>query len=100
MGDVTTIFLEHGLLGACVLVLAGVVWRLYRAYAAVQNQRVSEAQAVTDRILEVSDKWMEAVSGQSEEIKGLGGKADSIEKRVCETLAALQQHDRDTRKGR
>lgn len=99
MSDVTTVFLEHGLLGACVLVLAGVVWRLYRAYAGVQDQRVAEAQAVTDKILDVSSKWGTAISDQTAEVKGLGEKIEAVEKRVCDTLAAVQQHDRDARKG-
>lgn len=100
MGEVATVFLQHGILGTSVLVLAGVVWKLYRAYARTQDQRVTEAQAVTSKLLEVTEKWLSAIGAQNTAIGRVEGKVEGVEKRVCETLAVVQQHDRDTRKGR
>jgi len=105
MNPVTATFLEHGLLGACVVVLGIAVWLLYNAYAKIQTARVTEAQAVTDKLLEVTERWLTAVSATTAEIKGLGEKCESIEKRVCEVSTAIQANDlaardRGARKGR
>jgi len=99
VNDVLPIFLEHGLLGACVIVLAVVVWRLFKALAKTQNDRVTEAHAVTDKLLEVSEKWLDAISAQGAESDKIVKAVDGVEKRVSEVLAAVQLHDHDTRGG-
>lgn len=99
MNEVLPIFLEHGLLGACVIVLAVVVWRLYKALVKVQNERVAEAKAVTEKLLEVSEKWLEALGEQSGESDKIAACVDAVKSKVGEVLAALQQHDRDMRGG-
>lgn len=54
-------FLEHGITGACVIALAYVVWKLYKAYNKIQDDRVLEAKAVTDKMLSISEEWLTAL---------------------------------------
>lgn len=54
-------FLEHGITGACVIALAYVVWKLYKAYNKIQDDRVVEAKAVTDKMLSISEEWLTAL---------------------------------------
>ena len=97
--DAGAIFLQYGPLGACVVVLAGVVWRLYSANAQIQNTRVAEAQAVTAKLLEVSEKWLAMLASQSGEIEKTTERCGAINERVGEVLTAVQQLDRDVQKG-
>jgi peptidoglycan hydrolase CwlO-like protein len=92
LNDVLPIFLEHGLLGACVIVLAVVVWRLFKALAKTQNDRVAEAQAVTDKMLNVSDRFLEHVSALTSEVEKVSEKVDGVEKKIDGIAAAMQQH--------
>ena len=92
MNEILPIFLEHGLLGACVIVLAVVVWRLFKALAKTQNTRVEEAQAVTDKVIAVSEKFLEHVAELTAEVEKLGEKVDGVEKKVDGVAATMQQH--------
>lgn len=69
MGDVAAIFLQYGPLGASVVALAIVSWRLYRANVVLQDARVDEAKAVTDKVLALSDEWLTAIDKLSEMVK-------------------------------
>lgn len=60
--DIAKIFLENGVIGACVIALAIVVWRLSIRYNAIQETRVTEAKAVTDQILGLSKEWLTAIA--------------------------------------
>jgi len=62
MNEVTAVILERGLLGAITIALAIVVWKLYRAYNCTQDTRVDEAKAVTDKVLALSEEWLQALS--------------------------------------
>jgi uncharacterized protein YlxW (UPF0749 family) len=100
VNDVLPIFLEHGLLGACVIVLAVVVWRLYKAHSKTQNTRVAEAQAVADKMIDVSEKFLEHVAALTSEIEKTGEKVDGVERKIDGIAAAMQQHAVDAaRKG-
>lgn len=68
-------FLENGFLGVCVLVLAIVVWKLARAYNKIQETRIDEAKAVTDRILAMSEEWLK---GQTDLTGAVGRHADNV----------------------
>lgn len=96
MDEVLPLFLEHGLLGACVVVLAIVVWRLYRAHSKTQNDRVAEAKAVTDKVIDVSEKFLEHVAALTSEIEKLVEKMESVERKIDGIAAAMQQHAVDT----
>ena len=101
MSEIATLFLEHGLLGACVVVLAITVWRLHSANTKVQETRVAEAQAVTEKLLEVSEKFIDQVSVQTAEVGRSCAKIDGVERKVDGVLAAQERHALDTaRRGR
>ncbi len=95
MDKIVALFLEYGLLGACVLVLAIVVWRLFRSLSRTQDTRVAEAQAVTDKMLALSEKFLEHVAALTSEIEKLVEKAekmDAIERKIDGVAAAMNQH--------
>jgi methyl-accepting chemotaxis protein len=60
--EITKAFLENGVIGACVIALAIVVWRLSIRYNSIQETRVTEAKAVTDQILGISKEWLTAIA--------------------------------------
>lgn len=60
--DLAAKFLEQGVIGACIVALAIVVWKLYRTQNKLQDTRVSEAKEVTDRILALSDEWVKSIN--------------------------------------
>ena len=71
----TTKFIENGVIGICVIVLAIVVWKLARAYNRIQETRIDEAKAVTDRILKLAEEWQES---QNDLTSAVGRHADNV----------------------
>lgn len=67
--EIVAKFLENGIVGACVIVLAVVVWRLYKALTKIQETRVAEAQAVTDKLLTISSDWQESIDSLTQMVE-------------------------------
>lgn len=67
--DIAKAFLENGVIGACVIALAIVVWRLSIRYNAIQETRVTEAKAVADQILGLSKEWLTAIAELSQMVE-------------------------------
>lgn len=87
--DLATKFLENGVIGACVVVLAFVVWRLYKSYDKIQDSRVNEAQAVTDRILKLSEDWLTAISDLTKMVEQHSGNVTELRKENRERLEGV-----------
>ncbi len=72
-------FLENGIIGACVIVLAVVVWRLYRANQRANEARIAEAKAVTVQLLGLSTKWIEAIEALTSAMKTYNTNVEQIQ---------------------
>lgn len=71
MNDVTQVFLEHGVLGAVVVLLTIAVVYLNKQLQKTQNDRLEDAKKVTTTLLDVNERWHAVIDDLSEAVERL-----------------------------
>jgi len=60
---VTETLISAGPLGAIIIALGVAYWRLGLSLKAAQEARVADANKVTEKLLELNEKWLVAING-------------------------------------
>ena len=95
MDPIAAKLLEYGILGLVVLVLGVTLWRLSRAFNAIQEMRIAEAKAVTDRILALSTDWLKKIGEQTDTVHRHNDNVTSLRNECRERTEGVANLIRD-----
>jgi len=97
MPDVAAELIKNGFLGVAVLGLSIFVWRMYSGMREVQERRVVEAQQVLDKLLELTNKWNEAIGAQQSLLEqynaALGSMKDECRMQTGQAIDMIKKID-------
>jgi chromosome condensin MukBEF ATPase and DNA-binding subunit MukB len=87
--DVIKGFLQLGILGPVLAVLARYTWKLHRDLREVEAKRTHDAQAVTQKLLELNDKWNQVIHSQLMSVEAQRDLLKEIKENLWEVRDAL-----------
>lgn len=77
---------RSGLLGVLLALALAWIYNLHKQINMLQNKRVSDATAVTDKMLELNDKWNDTIREQVKAVESMEATMRRLE------IAASRSH--------
>jgi hypothetical protein len=87
--DVIKGLLQLGILGPVLAALALYTWKLHRDLREVEAKRTYDAQAVTQKLLELNDKWNQVIHSQLMSVEAQRDLLKEIKDNLWEVRDAL-----------
>lgn len=85
---------EHGVLGIALAALGLYTWHLHKELRRVETERTRDAQAVTQTLIQLNDKWSGAVQALTTALSAQHTMLEKLEDLLRETKDALKDKRR------